>query len=58
MIEESQIKVNIIRLGAANKSINLGTIEAQTIDLALKMQSLVTLSPMHCLTSSKIMVEL
>ena len=41
-----------------NESINLGTTTAQRIDLALKVRSHNVISPMHCLTSLKILAEL
>ena len=41
-----------------NKSINLGTINPQRIDLALKRQSCDVISPMHCLTCLKKVAEL
>ena len=40
------------------KSINLGTINAQIIDLALKVQRREIISPMHCLSCLKIVAEL
>ena len=39
-------------------SINLGTTNPQRIDVALKWQSCDVISPMHCLTSLKIVAEL
>ena len=52
---------NLIEIGWAlqaslvNKSINLGTTNAQRIDLALKVRSRGVISPMHSLTSLKIL---
>ena len=47
-----------LQASAVNKSINLVTQNAQRIDLALKMQSCVIISPMHHLTILKIEAEL
>ena len=41
-----------------NTSINLVTTNTYRIDLALKVRSCDVISPMHCLTSPKIVVEL
>ena len=43
---------------AVNKSINLGTTNAQRIDLALKIRSRDVISTMICLTTLKIVAEL
>ena len=41
-----------------NKSIHLGNTNTQRIDLAFKEQSCDVISPMHCLTSIKIVAAL
>ena len=52
-------KINWIRLGTpACFSKNLGTPNAHGIDLALKVWSCDIISPMHCLTSPKMVAEL
>ena len=43
--------------GLVNKSINLGSTNAQRIDQALKVQSCDAISLMHCLTSLKIVED-
>ena len=47
-----------LQTAVVNKSINLGTTNAHRIGLALKIWSWYVISPMHCLTSLKIMVDL
>ena len=42
---------------AVNKSINLGTTNAQIIDLSLKRQSCDVISPINCLTCPKKVAE-
>ena len=48
----------VLATAVENMSINLGTTNAQRIDLALKIWSCGVISPMHCLTSLKIVAEL
>ena len=52
------IKVNRIRPTVVNKSINLGTTNPRSFDLALKVRSCIIINPMHCQTSLKKVAEL
>ena len=48
----------VLQLVVVNKNVKLGTTNAHRMYLALKIHSWDAISPMHCLTSLKIVAEL